>query len=152
MNLMTASFEMASLESIPHILAMMEAFNAIDHYPFHRERTEKILADFLGTTELGKLWLIRIDGELIGYIVLTFGFSFEYKGKDAFIDEFFIKKGFRNRGIGKKTLEFALSEAKKMNVKALHLEVENHNRASRLYKKIGFAPSQRTLLTKRLKR
>lgn len=147
---MKTGFKIATLESVSDVLEMMKEFNTIDNYQFNKKITEKNLRDFLCNPELGRLWLIQIDGMIIGYIVLTFGFSFEYQGKDAFIDEFFIREDFRKKGIGKRTLEFVLSKAEKLGVKALHLEVEKHNNANRLYKGMGFDSIGRELLTKRL--
>ena len=72
---------------IPKILEMMEAFYAIDDYPFDGQNAEATLRHFLENENLGRLWLIQSGSQIVGYIVLTFGFSFEYSGKDAFIDE-----------------------------------------------------------------
>ncbi|QLG44389.1 GNAT family N-acetyltransferase [Costertonia aggregata] len=146
---MEIHFEIATLEDLPDILEMMQDFNAIDNYPFNVKITEQTLMDFLGNTSLGRLWLTYMDDKIVGYVVLTFGFSFEYKGRDAFIDEFFIKKDFRHKGIGKKTMKFVLTAAKKLHVNAIHLEVEKHNKiGSKLYLKSGFNSTDRDLLTK----
>ncbi|MEO1654479.1 MAG: GNAT family N-acetyltransferase, partial [Bacteroidota bacterium] len=112
---------------------------------------EKNLLEFTANESLGRLYLIRLESQNIGYIVLSFGFSFEYKGRDAFIDEFFIKQDYRNKGIGKMTMDFLESQSKQLGVKAIHLEVEPHNvNTNKLYINNGFLSNNRQLLTKKI--
>ncbi|RKN83521.1 GNAT family N-acetyltransferase [Ulvibacterium marinum] len=145
---MKVKFEIVIIEYIPKLLAMMGKFNAIYDYPFNAIITEQNLTEFLGNASLGRLWLIYAKSKPIGYFVLTFGFSFEYGGRDAFIDELFIEEDFRQRGVGKKTMKFVLSEAKRLHIKAVHLEVEKHNKKGhQLYIKSGFMSTYRELLT-----
>jgi ribosomal protein S18 acetylase RimI-like enzyme len=146
---MKVIFTQALEEKIPEILLMMEEFSSIDNYSFDKEIRQQNLIEFIHNPNLGRLWTINVNQNTIGYIVLTFGFSFEYKGRDSFIDEFFIKEEFRNKGIGLKTMEFLFLKAVELNIKAIHLEVENHNtNANRLYIKQEFKENNRTLLTK----
>jgi ribosomal protein S18 acetylase RimI-like enzyme len=139
----------ATIEEIPDILNMMEDFNSIDNYPFNREYCKGNLIEFLDKEELGKLWLIYHEKNIVGYLVLTFGFSFEYKGRDAFIDELYLKTGFRNQGIGSKIFDKLIPLTKELGLNAIHLEVEKENEAgNKLYSKNGFERSNRTLLTR----
>lgn len=129
----------------------METFYAIDDYPFDQELAEHLIVELTENEYLGRLWLISNGHEIIGYIALTFGFSFEYAGRDAFIDELFIKEGFRGMGFGAKTMEQLEIEARRLGVNAIHLEVERHNaRGNRLYENQGYVGNDRKLLTKRI--
>ena len=88
---------------------------------------------------LGRLWLIDVEGEAVGYIALCFGYSIEFAGRDAFVDEFFIDAAHRGRGLGRAVLERLVAAASAFNVRALHLEVARDNaRAARLYGAAGF--------------
>ncbi|MCR9252759.1 MAG: GNAT family N-acetyltransferase [bacterium] len=136
-------------ENIEEILSMMESFNAIDNYPFDKDQRTKNITEFINNPYLGRLWLIRKSNDVVGYLVLTFGFSFEYGGRDAIIDEFFIEDGYRRQGIGNKVMSLLVEEADKLKVNAIHLEVEHSNeRAHKLYIKNGFQGNDRGLLTK----
>lgn len=136
----------------PELLEMMKTFNEIDGYAFNLAVREKNLVEFTSNEQLGRLYLIKSGTSTIGYIVLTFGYSFEYLGRDAFIDELYITENFRHKGIGKLTMNFIESESKKLNVKAIHLEVEPHNtNANRLYLSKGYQSNDRSLLTKSIK-
>lgn len=140
-----------SHDDLPDVLDMMSSFNAAEGYHFDPKVTEKNLTHFTSDQSLGRLFIIRMDQLNIGYLVLTFGFSFEYQGRDAFIDEFYIKESYRNMGVGKSTLAFILQTAKTLGINALHLEVESHNeKASKLYLDQGFKSNNRKLLTRRI--
>ncbi|NOS93266.1 MAG: GNAT family N-acetyltransferase [Cyclobacteriaceae bacterium] len=142
-------FELATTEAIPTLLEMMEEFYAIDHYPFHKEKNKNNLNIFLSNPELGRLWLVKMDHEIAGYVCLAYCFSFEYGGRDAFIDEFFLRPPFRNKGIGQQTMDFLETQSSQLGVNAIHLEVEKHNEAGKkLYLKKGFTDTGRHLLNK----
>lgn len=148
---MKIDFMIANAENVPEILTMMEQFNSIDNYPFEREKTEKNLLEFLADPSLGRTWVIKMDNLVIGYIVLAYGFSFEHGGRDAFIDELFLKMEFRKKGIGSLTMDFIKNEASKLGVKVIHLEVEEHNNVGvKLYKEKGFKGNGRNLLSFKL--
>ncbi len=148
---MKIDFKIASEKDVPEILEMMEQFNSIDNYSFDRGKTKENLLLFLANQNLGRAWVINSNNLIIGYIVLAFGFSFEYGGRDAFIDELFLKTEFRQKGVGKLAMDFILDEAPRLGVKAVHLEVEQHNEGgAKLYKQKGFEDKGRVLLSKKI--
>lgn len=69
-----------------------------------------------------------------------FGFAgFKRTLDTADIMNIVVKKSFRNKGIGKKLLDFLIKEAKKQNIKNIFLEVNKNNfPALKLYKNFGF--------------
>ena len=109
------------------------------------------LQQFIGNDSLGQAWLIYDGAEPIGYAILTLGYSLEYHGQDAFVDELFIKATHRGQGIGSNVMNFLEAEARKLGIKALHLEVERPNsRAHKFYRQLGFVDHNRYLLSKKL--
>lgn len=125
----------------------MKDFYAIDNYPIDLETTKKLFQEFISEEKLGKVWLIYDDSEIVGYVILTFIFSFEYKGKIAFLDELYIKENFRGKGIGNKTIQFIKEQIAKLSLKLLYLEVENHNEsAQKLYIANDFVFHNRKLM------
>ena len=107
-----------------------------------------LIADYHAFEALdGTIWLIYCDTELAGYIALCRGFSIEFNGFDAFIDEFFLAEPFRGRGLGARVLEQIRSQARARDINALHLEVARDNPAAqRLYHKAGFEAREKYLL------
>jgi ribosomal protein S18 acetylase RimI-like enzyme len=101
--------------------------------------------------DLGAVLLIIDDEKVVGYLVLALGYSLEFGGRDAFIDEFFILKQYRGKGLGRTALRQAEKTARNLGVKAIHLEVTRHNSSViDLYKRDGFIDHERYLMTKRM--
>ena len=130
---------------------MMQDFYAIDNYPIDIETSKKLFHEFISNENLGQCWLIYFDNKIVGYIILTLVFSFEYKGRLAFLDELYIKEKHRGKGIGKLTIEFIKQQASILNVKIIYLEVENHNQnAQKLYLANDFELHKRKILKYKL--
>lgn len=102
------------------------------------------LTPLLKQSDAGRIWLIALDCVVIGYVALCFGYSIEMGGRDAFVDEMYILEQHRGKGIGKAVLREIQSKARRLNIKALHLEVERSNdRARNLYPALGFSSRER---------
>lgn len=141
----------ATLNDIPALLTFMERFYAIDKYDFHRGRAEKSLIEFIPDERLGRIWMILAEQKQIGYIILAYNFCFEFGGRNAFVDEFYIEEQFRRKGFGRRVMDDISTEAKRMDIKALHLEVEHHNiSAVELYRSLQFKDHHRILMTRTL--
>lgn len=141
------TFKPLTVSDIDTVVKMMEDFYAIDDYQFDTEIAKKLFLEFLENENLGKCWLIYNYIDIVGYAIITYVFSFEYKGKIAFFEELFINKSARGKGIGKLAIDFVKDHAEKSNLKMLYLEVENHNKiAQKLYKDNGFKIHNRQIL------
>jgi ribosomal protein S18 acetylase RimI-like enzyme len=141
------TFKPLEIRDISTITQMMQDFYAIDNYPMDIEESKKLFQEFISNEHYGKSWLIYSEKEIIGYIILTFIFSFEYGGKIAFVDELFIKETARGKGIGKEAIQFIQREVPKLSLKLLYLEVEPHNEnAQKLYLAHDFELHNRKLM------
>lgn len=141
------SFEVAKTSELSAVLEMMESFYAIDNYPFDAKVSEKLYTEFISNEHLGRCWIIVENEKAVGYMILTFIFSFENKGKIAFLDELYIKAEHRKTGIGKKAIQFVQEQAKILSLKLLYLEVEPHNeQAQNLYLSQYFEHHNRKLM------
>lgn len=128
------TFKEIAQADIDIVVAMMRDFYAIDGYPIDVAVSKGLMKEFIENDSLGRGWIILNDSKLVGYVILTFIFSFEYKGRIAFLDELYIAASQRGKGIGKFTLDFVNEQAKLHDVKIVYLEVENHNTiAQKLY-------------------
>ena len=141
------TFKPLEISDISIITQMMQDFYAIDNYPMDIEEAKTLFQEFITHEHLGKSWLIYSENEIVGYIILTFIFSFEYGGKIAFVDELFIKETARGKGIGKEAIQFIQAEVPKLSLKLLYLEVEPHNEnAQKLYLAHDFELHNRKLM------
>jgi ribosomal protein S18 acetylase RimI-like enzyme len=99
------------------------------------------LANLLASPGQGCILLVEhcATGQVCGYAILAYGFSLEFGGRDAFLDEFYIDEQFRGRGIGKAALEAICQWAREAGLAAVHLEVEKANTSAKaLYANLGF--------------
>ena len=141
------TFKPLEITDISTITQMMQDFYAIDNYPMDVEVAKNLFQEFISNEHLGKSWMIYSENEIVGYIILTFIFSFEYGGKIAFVDELFIKETARGKGIGKEAIQFIQKEVPKLSLKLLYLEVEPHNEnAQKLYLAHDFERHNRKLM------
>jgi GNAT superfamily N-acetyltransferase len=148
---MDITFRAAEIFDTNTLLVLMKAFYAFESLPFKESVARTALEKILREDSLGYVWLIQADSEIIGYVILTLGYSLEYGGRDAFVDEIFIQEHYRGHGIGAKALQLIEDTCRMLGVRALHLEVERKNtRAYVFYRKFGFEDHDRYLMTKRI--
>lgn len=142
----------AEVDDLPNLLAWMQEYYDYDAIEFHEAIALSALSELLGDSTLGGIWLICRDTLAVGYIVLTYGYSLEFGGRDAFIDELYIQEASRGQGIGAEALALVESAARLLGIGALHLEVERGNKdAQRFYRSRGFEDRGRfRLMSKRL--
>jgi ribosomal protein S18 acetylase RimI-like enzyme len=137
------------------LLPMMRALARQDPevIPFDESSARAAFHQFLSLPAFGRIWLLYEGAALVGYIILTVGFSFEFRGHDAFIDELYIIPAHRRRGVGRQAMAFVEQKAREMGVHAIHLEVDPGNdSALELYRRSGYVDHNRFLMTKWLER
>lgn len=146
---MTPQFRLAALADLDTLVVFVREFYAIDQYAFDEPVVRRCLTELIQNAAPGRAWLIEVDAQAAGYLILTFGYSLEFHGRDAFIDELFVLPAYRNQGLGAQAMQFALTACREHGVKALHLEVERTNEAAQhLYRKSGFEDTGRYLMTR----
>jgi GNAT superfamily N-acetyltransferase len=147
-------FRPAAAEDERALLRMMRSLAEQEPgaYFFDEPAVRDVLRKLLASPDLGRAWVFLDEETPVGYIVLTFGYSFEYHGRDSFIDELYIEPPYRRQGIGKRAMQFVEERARELGVNAIHLEVDQgNNPAAELYRRAGYGDSARFLMTKWLK-
>jgi ribosomal protein S18 acetylase RimI-like enzyme len=143
------SFRLAAESDTVTLLKFMRAYYAFDGHGFDEQKAGAALSTLLRDPNLGRVWFI-LDGETaVGYVVICFGYSLEWLGRDAFVDEFYLLPDYRGRGWGRKAMAFVEDAARSLNVRALHLEVVRQNAAAlQIYRKLGYKDRESTFLSK----
>jgi GNAT superfamily N-acetyltransferase len=142
-------FRLAVGSDTDTLIEFMQAYYAFDGHGFDREKACVALTTLLRDTNFGRAWLILDGDAAVGYIVLCFGYSLEWLGRDAFVDEFYLREEYRGRGWGRKTMEFVEEAAREAGIRTLHLEVVRKNvTALEVYRRMGFAEHQSTFMSK----
>ena len=155
-------------EDAPAIVQLMRAYYDEDGYPFREAEARVALTRLVNEPQRGVVLVVdcavrdlspdggkpaeRTDTTALGgYAVLTIGYSLEYHGLDAFVDELYLAPAVRRGGLSREALALLEAECVSRGVRALHLEVERDNRvALDLYRRSGFRDHQRFLMTKPL--
>jgi ribosomal protein S18 acetylase RimI-like enzyme len=146
---MEATLTLANPSQTDLLIGLMQEFYVHEHLPFDERVARRALDQILRNSAFGMVYLINLADAVIGYVVLTFGFSLEFHGRDAIVDELYVRENYRGRGIGKASLRFIEGICLEQGIKALHLEVDHGNTgAQAVYRKAGFRDHDRYLLTK----
>ena len=141
----------ARRRDVPALLELVREYYVFDHHAFHRQHARAALTQLIENKSLGRVWMVEDNGAPAGYLVLTYGFSLEFLGRDAFVDEVYLRPAYRGRGWGREALRTLEKAARMAGVKAIHLEAMRGNeRARRVYRRLGFARRPSDLMTKPL--
>ena len=153
-NVSERTIREATLQDEAELLRMMRLLDGQESalIKFDETALSAAFRQFLTLPAFGGVWLLCEGSRTVGYVVLTVGFSFEFRGHNAFIDELYIDVAYRRRGYGRRALAFAEERAREMGVNAIHLEVHRGNDpAFELYRCTGYQEHGRFLMTKWLK-
>ncbi len=147
---LVTTFRDACPDDLAPLLRMHRAFYEEEGYPYPEALFERAIRELASDPGLGRILILEKHGELAGYAILVFGFSIEFGGRDAFLDELYVRPEARAQGLGTLAIEAAERVCRESGVRALHLEVEFTNEsAKRLYARRGFDEHTRQLMTKR---
>lgn len=146
----SVSFIQANQTDLDVLVDLMGAYYQVDGLEVAPETTRQALAAFFSAGESwGRVYLLENRGAWVGYLALTWGYSFEYGGRVGTVDELYVQPPSRGRGFGGAALTFAEGLCKGLGMKGVGLEVEPGNEgAGRLYGHFGFRELERRLFFK----
>jgi ribosomal protein S18 acetylase RimI-like enzyme len=122
------------MEHLPLMLTLVSEFCVTDQHTFDPDRVTRALVPLLEDDAHGVVYLA--DNEQ-GYVVITWGYSLESGGREALIDEIYLRR--RGEGRGGKVMDALFVEMAAQGVVKMFLETETHNhRARRFYARQGF--------------
>ena len=130
------------------LLPMVARFHAAQGIVLDEEARAAAVTPLLEGSPLGAVWFIGPKMAPVGYVAVSFGWSIELGGMDAFIDELWVREKVRGRGMGSEALAALIPALESAGVKALHLEVSEGNPAERIYERAGFERRAFTLMTR----
>lgn len=149
---MSAVLTLAAPEHLDRLLRLVADFHAEEGITLSDADRVAGLEPLLSGIPHGCAYLIGPPRAPIGYVVVTFGWSIEFGGLDAIIDELYVRPGVRGRGIATEALMALPKALAAGGLRAIHLEVDRTNEtARRLYQRAGFAAREKYMfMSKRL--
>lgn len=145
------SLHLATPDDLPKLLPMLAGFHGEMGYDTTAEHQQAAVMPLLEGSPHGAIWLIGPRRAPVGYIAVTFGWSLEYGGLDAIVDELFIRPAVRGRGMGLDAVDGIAKALKEAGVRALHLEVDREDeRAQGFYARAKFSPRARYIFMSRV--
>lgn len=143
------TYRTATRSDLESLLKLVQEFHQLEQLAFDPDLDRTALEQLLSDPALGQIWLIQQSNTILGYVIVTFGYSVEFRGREASIEELYLRPDYRKLGIGTQTLQFLESIYRSRNFTCLSLEVSAHNHsAQRVYRKAGFDDRGYRLMTK----
>ncbi|MCR8547358.1 GNAT family N-acetyltransferase [Salipiger sp. P9] len=146
------SLHLAGPEDLDRLAGLVAAFHAEQGYGTDAPHIRAALEPILAGMPHGAVWLIGPRKAPVGYIMASFGWSLEFGGLDAMVDELYIRPAVRRRGMGAEALQQLAGALRDNGVKALHLEVDRSDdrlqhfyRRARFHTRDGYALMSRAL-------
>lgn len=119
------------------LMDMVAEYCAVDGHIFDVSTVRNGILPLLESYERGLVWMICPDGEPIGYAAVTWGWSVESGGRDALMDEIYLR--VRGKGYGTRAISEIMRDLKARGIGRAFLETEIANEdARRLYRQLGF--------------
>ena len=133
------SLHLATPEDAPKLLPLVAAFHEHQGLATSPEHQHDAIMPLLEGSPHGAIWLIGPRRAPVGYVVISFGWSIEYGGMDAIVDEIYVRSAVRRRGMGCEALNGLAKALKQGGVRALHLEADLENETLiRFYQRAKF--------------
>lgn len=127
------------LSDLASLLPLVKSYHQFEGIASTGTSRREAVSALLSHSDWGDIYALIEGEQVIGYIALCKGFSIEFGGWDAFIDEFFILEQHRNKGHGTQALRNLLEIVRSSDIQAVHLEVaQDNSKALALYSKLGF--------------
>ena len=93
----------------------------------------------------GAVWLIGPPRAPLGYIVVTFGWSLALGGREAWVEDVFVRPSVRRRGIGREVLHAIATSLRQAEVRALNARLPAGAEVARSFcQSTGLTPMPQT--------
>jgi len=138
----------AHLSDVDALVGLMKEFYAEAGFELHPAPAAQAFRALMEQPSLGAVWLAAREERPFGFVVLTFGYSMEFGGLRAFVDDLFVRPDERGRGVGAALLETVKAECATLGIRNLCVETGQEGHPARaLYFRAGFRDLDRALLS-----
>lgn len=141
------------------LVALAREFNEVDGHPHDDDRVRQALVPLLADDTFGQACLIvppapagdGADPEPVGYLVVCWSYSIEGGGKEAVLDELYVRDRDRGAGLGSAAMAELFDRCRAAGMRRLFLETEAPNeQARRFYRRLGFTDEPSVWMSREL--
>ncbi|GAB6169412.1 GNAT family N-acetyltransferase [Clostridium carnis] len=126
------------VEDIPLILSLIKEIAEYEKMSDEVIATEETLKQSLFEDKKAKVVIIELDEKVIGYALYFYNFSTFIGRSGLYLEDIFIKKEGRGKGVGKEVFKFLAKMAKEQGCKRIEWSCLNWNEPSiNFYKSLG---------------
>ncbi|MDP1634023.1 MAG: GNAT family N-acetyltransferase [Gallionellaceae bacterium] len=149
---MTIEIGFATAADLPFMADLLAELFAIESdFKPDREKQIKGMRTILDEPELGKLFVLRVDGKVAGMANALFTISTAEGGRALLLEDVIVSREHRGGGLGRQLVEYVLNWAKLRGIVRITLLADRNNHAAQaFYHKLGFFDSNMTVLRKML--
>jgi GNAT superfamily N-acetyltransferase len=142
----------ATSDDLPQMADLLAELFTLEK-DFHPDRDKQIsgMRTILDESELGRLFVVRVDGKVAGMANALFTISTAEGGRALMLEDVIVSREHRRKGLGRKLVEHVLHWAKLRGVVRITLLADHENRSALdFYRKLGFEDSRMKVLRKPL--
>jgi GNAT superfamily N-acetyltransferase len=139
----------ADLPDLADLLA--ELFTLESDFQPNRDKQLRGLRTILDEPELGKLFVLRVEGKVAGMANALLTISTAEGERALLLEDVIVRQEYRGRGFGRQLVEHVLEWAKRRGMVRVTLLADNQNKvALDFYQALGFSHSHMQVLRKSL--
>ncbi|OIR13765.1 mycothiol acetyltransferase [mine drainage metagenome] len=147
---MTIEIGFATAADLPQLAELLsELFTLESDFRPARDRQLRGLRAILDNPAAGRLFVLRIDGQVAGMANALITISTAEGGRVLLLEDVIVRRAHRGGGLGRRLVEHVLAWAGEQGMTRATLLADRDNAAAlEFYRKLGFASSHMTVLRK----
>lgn len=149
---MTIKIDFATADDLPHLADLLDELFALES-DFQPDRDKQLrgLQTILENPNIGRLFVLRIAGEVAGMANALITVSTAEGGRVLLLEDVIINREHRGGGLGQRLVEHVWDWARQQGMTRVTLLADRDNHAALdFYRKLGFENSNMTVLRRML--
>jgi GNAT superfamily N-acetyltransferase len=149
---MRVEINFAILDDLPRLADLLaELFTLESDFKPERDKQLRGLRIILDEPEMGKLFVLRVDGKVAGMANALMTISTAEGERALLLEDVIVGREYRGSGLGRRLVEHVLEWAKRRGMVRVTLLTDRINQSAlEFYRKLGFELSNMAVLRKPL--
>jgi GNAT superfamily N-acetyltransferase len=149
---MTVEIDFATAADLPHLADLLaELFTLESDFQPERDKQLRGLRAILDDPNIGRLFVLRLDGKVAGMANALITVSTAEGGRALLLEDVIVRSEHRGGGLGRQLIEHVLDWARGQDMTRVTLLADRDNHAALdFYRKLGFENSNMMVLRKKM--